>query len=451
MKFKKIFSLIVALLLIVSCSGCSLNFFSVESLLSPPKQPGKNGQVQEAFNELMKGAAVQLKTPAAGEYQTSVILKDINGDNVEEAFVFYSDSALVESSVRLALLEHKGRQWVLSADIKGAGNGVYDVRFEDINNDGISEVFIVWSLIDAQTSRIVTVYELSSLNEEEKLLTLANEYCNAQEFADFNGDGKKDLIIVYLDDTGTVQKSFLRFFTLQGKNELFKYGEIALDSSISSVEKIHYDKLNSVENGNHTRLFIECLKNNAVGFTELVYWDNNYSVPVKSFKQPAVSTLRAKGVYCMDIDGDGLLEVPAYSTLYGDENSFRFNVDEEIYTLSLIKWHNVSGDKTSSENINTLHNSKDDYLFKFPWGKNVTVYYDTLRNALLFCKWNEKEGKRGQELFSVSYRENIARNEIIGDILSQEEKGAYYYKITDAGLKFGITDEFIVSSFIKMN
>ncbi len=447
MKIKKLIALVLVVCTIASFSGCSLNFFSIESLLAPPKQPGKNGEVQEAFNELMKGKTVQFKTPASGDYQTSVVLKDINGDDVEEAFVFYSDTSLVEGSVRFAFMEYKNREWILSADVKGAGNGVYDVCFEDINNDGAAEIFVSWSLIEAGASKILTAYELTREATVTVLNNLSNEYCNAHAFVDFNGDGKMDLVLVYLDDTGPVQRSYLRLFTLQ--NELVKYGEIALDSSIVSVDKIFADKLNSEENGEYSRIFLECSKNDRMCFTELVYWDNNYAVPVRAFKQPSVSTLRNKGVYSKDIDGDGLFEIPSLTTLYGDESTFKISEDEAVFTLSLLKWNHVCGDREANK-LTTLHNSKDNYLLVFPWGKSVTVYYDTLRNALLFCKWNEAESKRGVELFSVSYREGDNQNEIIGDLLYKGDRGAFYFDITDSGRSFGITDDFINSSFIYL-
>ncbi len=376
---KKIIAILLAGCLLLCFSGCSLNFFSIESLLSPPKQPGKNGEVQEAFNKLKDGSTVQLKSPLSGDYQTSVVLKDINNDGEEEAFVFYSDSSLVESSVRLAFLEYKSREWVLSSDIKGAGNGIYDVSFEDLNSDGTKEVFISWSLLDAGLSNIVSVFEFSDNGGSSELKALANEYCNAKYFVDINSDNRTDLALVYLDDTGPVQKSFLRFFTLSKGADFTKYGEIELDSAIASVVEMKSDTVISEKNAKTTRLFIECLKNERMAFTELVYWDNNYSVPVKVFKQPSVSNLRNIGVRSLDIDADGLLEVPFLTKLYGNENTFKIKSGEQEFSLSLIEWYNASGDKTKQNNIVTLHNSKDKYLFIFPWKDKVTVYYDSLR------------------------------------------------------------------------
>ena len=128
MKFKKIIVAVMSLVVLLMCSGCSLNFFSVESLMSPPAQSGKNGEVEAAFKKLMSEKTIQLRTPMSGDYQTAFVLFDINSDGSEEAIVFYTDSS-IDASVRLSFMECINDTWVISADIKGAGSGVYDVTF----------------------------------------------------------------------------------------------------------------------------------------------------------------------------------------------------------------------------------------------------------------------------------------------------------------------------------
>ena len=314
---KKIIAIAIIIALVLSCSGCSLNFFSVESLITPPAQSGKNGEVQKAFNELMKDTKFQLKAPVAGEYQTSFVLLDINSDGSEEAFVFYSDSSSLESSVRMAFMECIGEKWQIVSDIKGAGNGVYDVNFVDLNRDNVLEVFVSWSLLDSKTTRIVSIFEIASDdNNIVSLNSLGNEYSDYKTFLDFNNDGADDLVIIYLDDTVAVQKSYFRVFTLSDSNKLVKHGETILDSSIVSVSSVQTDS--AVINGNKvTRVFADCLKNDRMVFTELVYWDAVHLVPVREYTEPSVMNLRGADVLCRDIDNDGLLEVPSLTQLYG--------------------------------------------------------------------------------------------------------------------------------------
>ncbi len=446
MKIRKVISLIAAAALVIVCSGCSLNFFSVESLLSPPVQSGKNGEVQAAFNNLMKDKKFQLKTPVSGEFQSSFVLFDINGDSVDESIVFYSDSS-VEGSVRMALLEYESEEWVISSDIKGAGSGVFDVSFSDLDADGIHEIFVSWSLFDNKTTKIISVYApIADSRGLYSLESLGNEYCNSKNFADFNGDLRNDLVIVYLDDTGNVPKSYLRLFSLSQNRELVKYSEILLDSAITSVTSIQSDTIKAAHES-YARLFIDCQKNDRMIFTEMVYWNISEACPVRAIKDPSVSTARSIKVQCQDIDGDGYIEIPVITNLYGDEKQLSVTDYDEVYTFTLLNWLNETGDTGESE-IKTLFNPLDSYLFKFPWESNVSVRYDSVRNALLFCEWDEQNSVYGDELFSVAYRDS-SDEEVYGDILYESQNGTYYYEITEIGENFGITDDEVISSFIK--
>ena len=447
---KKFISVIALLALVLTCSGCSLNLFSVDSLITPPAQSGKNGQVQKAFNNLMKDKKVQLKTPVYGEYQTSFVLLDVNNDSVEEAFVFYTDSSSAEGSVRMAFMECVDEKWIISSDIKGAGNGVYDVSFVDLNNDDLLEIFVSWSLLDSNTTKIVSVFELADNGNNELVLNpLGNEYCNAKTITDFNNDGAKDLILVYLDDTGAVQKSYLRMFMLNANNQLLKYGETVLDSAISSVSAIQSD-FATIGGEKAERLFVDCMKNDRTIFTEVVYWDSRLLVPTRLFTEPSVSNLRNSALLCKDIDNDGLLEIPTTTKLYGDENTFTVKTEADMYTFSLLMWADAPGD-TNKQGVVTLLNPLDYYMFLYEWGSKVTVKYDSLREALIFCTWDEQKQKSGAELFSITHRESLAENEILGELLAETDKGVYYYQITKEGGIFGITDELVTSAFIKID
>lgn len=446
---KKITSIICIVALLMACSGCSLNFFSVESLMSPPSQSGKNGEVQKAFQKLMADKKVQLKTPVYGEYQTSFILFDLNADGTEEALVFYSDSS-VDASVRMALLECLNDTWVLSTDVKGSGTGVQDITFEDLNDDGSYEIMVGWSLFDNKTSKIVSVYNLAPAeNGIFSIKTLGNEYYNEKSIVDFNNDGKKDIVLVYLDDSTDVQKSYFRCFTVSSLNEFIKYGEARISSTISTVAKIQSDTVKS-NNGAFRRVFVDCMKTDSSMFTEMVYWDAEKTKLVRGLSKPAQTTLRSSKIYCCDIDGDGILEIPSNTKLYGDELSLNAKVGGVKYTFTMLKWLNTKGDK-SEGNITTLFNPIDSYLYRVTRNTEVTVRYDVYNQALLFCKWDNENELIKDELFSISYKKTPDETGESGKELHSTDRGVFYYSITTYGEDFGITDEGVVSSFIIIN
>ena len=449
MKLKKAISILLCFAMVLLCSGCSLNFFSVESLMSPPSQSGKNGEVEKAFKKLMAEKTIQLRTPQSGDYQTAFVLFDVNGNEQAEAIVFYTDSA-IDTSVRMAFMECINDTWVISADIKGAGSGVFDIDFSDMNNDGVYEIIVGWTLFDTKTSKIASVYEVT-VGETGvfTLNTLGNEYYNFKSVTDFNGDEKDDLVIVYLDDTGELQKSYFRCFSIYENNELIKYGDVKLDTHITSVSKIQYDTVGR-GSGIFKRIFIDCIKTEAAMFTEILYWDSDNLKIVRDIKNPVSTTLRSSKIFCRDIDGDGLLEIPSNTKLNGEEKLLTVKKSGEQFTFTMLKWLNCDGDK-SEGNVYTLFNPIDSYLYRVTRVNDVTVYYDALAQALKFCLWDNEKELVKDELLSISFRTENDELEANGKKLTQNELGTFYYNITPYGDDFGITAEGVKSSFIIIN
>lgn len=449
MFLKKATALIMCVVMVLLCSGCSLNFFSVESLLSPPAQSGKNGEVEKAFKKLMAEKTIQLRTPQSGEYQTAFVLFDINGDSQEEAIVFYTDSA-VDTSVRMSFLECINDTWMISADVKGAGSNVFDLSFSDMDNDGMYEIFVGWSLFDTKTAKIVSVYEVAAgENGVFTLNTLGNEYYYSKSVTDFNGDERDDLVLVYLDDTGETQKSYFRCFSLSDNGEFVKYSDVKLDSNISSVAKIQYDTVH-YKGQACKRVFLDCMKTETSMFTEMLYWDIEELGIVRYEKNPVSTTLRSPKIYCRDIDGDGLLEIPSNTKLNGDENLLSVKKSGEQFTFTMLEWLNCVGDK-SEGSINTVFNPIDLYLYRVTRVNDVTVYYDSLGQALKFCLWDKENELVKDELLSISFRAVNDEAQIEGKKLLKTESGTYYFNISSYGEDFGITDEGVKSSFIMIN
>ncbi len=445
MKFFRFTAILLILATLTVFSGCSLNFFSVESLMTPPKQSGRNGEIQKAFNRIMQNKTIQLKAPVSGEYQTAFISKDLDNNGVEEVIVFYSESN-TKSAVRIALMECVDDDWFVSVDIKGSGDGIYDVNFVDINNDGVFEVFISWTLMDRNTTRILSVFE--PVKKDDGALdfkSIGNEYGVAKAFVDLNLDGNKDLLILYVDDTGEESKVYFRAFSLSEKGDITKFGEVSLDGSITSASQIVSDVVPDPE-GDYTRVFLDCVKNERTIFTEMIYWDNKISEPVRGFANPSSTNARNNQLKSQDIDGDGFIEVPEITTLYGDDRGFSFNDDEGFYVVNMIEWTNVKGD-ASKQTIKTVFNPKDSYLLEYSWGDMVTVKFDSLREGLIFYEWNNETEKSGEELFAIFYRDISTDNEIPGDVLHESDNGVFYYTITAEGSRNGISVESLKFAF----
>lgn len=441
-------ALLLAGLMLVLSSGCSLNFFSIESLLSPPSLSGKNGEVQAAFNQLVNNKSIKLCTPSRGKYKSSFVLFDIDGDGEEEAIVFYTDTS-AEASVRLAYLDCVNGTWVKASDIRGAGSGVYAVDFADFNGDGFYEIAVGWSMFENKTSKMVNVYTLSEGNTGTSgLVTVLNEYYSTSHITDFNNDGIDDFILVYIDDTGDTSKTYFRVFNLDSSDNMVKFSEVVLGGSAVSVSNVSSDS-GVDKNGSFTRVMVELVKNEATTFTELVLWDSKALKSVR--KYTAVSqTLRTSKVPVFDIDGDGRFEIPVTVKLDSEQTELSVTVANNAYTFTALKWLNAYGDNSEND-IVSVFNPIHSYLVKLPVDGKVTARYDAFGNSLVFYKWNTSENTLEDELFRVTYAAFSEKTLVEGmKLLLSDENGEYRYSVTENGEKFGITDDTVVSSFIKL-
>lgn len=438
-----------AVLSLIFVSGCSLNFFSVESLLAPPALSGDNGEVQAAFNRLTASKTVQLRTPSRGTYKSSFVLYDIDGDSQDEAVVFYTDAS-IDSSARIAFLDCINGTWVIASDTKGAGSGVYSIDFADFNGDGKTEVVVAWSTFESKTSRTVTVYTLSAGETGTVgLKTVLNEYYSACHIADFNNDGNDDFIIVYVDDSGDMPKTYFRVFGIDGAENIVKYGETMLDGAASAVSAVKSDT-GVGSDGNYTRIFVDCLKTESSVFTEVVYWDKKALKPKRVFSNPSVQTLRSSKIPTADLDGDERLEVPSAASLDSEKQELEVKISNTTYTVTAIRWLNAQGDNSESD-IFSVYNPVHSYLFKMPWGDKVTVRYDIFKNSLVFYRWDSKKKNISDELFRITCAADgdSAVAEGMTEFFS-DASYKYYYSITEKGTDFGITEDTVTSSFIKL-
>ena len=125
-----------------------------------------------------------------------------------------------------------------------------------------------------------------------------------------------------------------------------------------------------------------------------------------------------------------------------------------VYNFSMVEWKNVSDDKTS-EKFKSVYNPIHSYLFNFPWSEDVTVNFDKIENQTNFCIWNTDTKEVEDILFTIKFIENndkLTRDieDLEEYILFQSETGYFVYEMTPYGENYGITDEFIKNSFIKV-
>lgn len=307
-KLKGVKILAVLCLVVFLFCGCS-NFrlsSSIDDLISPISPSGDNAGVQSAVDEYCKGG-YSIKIPATGNYTTSFILKDIDGDKINEAVAFYEPSNKV-GTISMAVIKKSGERWSVIANVDGTATDVNSVDFCDFNNDGKMEIIVCWSVVSKQTGTSINVYSQNendgkySLEPVSKAITGSDFIC-----VDANDDGVQELLVFATGTSSENPRAELYSFET-GKRELI--GETRLDSTITSFESIKYAKTDE-----GTSIYADALcADGSSMVTEFIYWSDYYNSIISPFYSYSTGrtkeTVRSSLVTCRDIDDDGVIEIP---------------------------------------------------------------------------------------------------------------------------------------------
>lgn len=306
---KKISAFVILLCIAVIFSGCN-NFrisASIDDLISPIAPSGDNAGVQNAVDEYCK-SGYSIKIPASGNYTTSFILKDLDNDKTNEAVAFYEPSDKM-STVCMAVLKKTGEKWTVCDNIESAATDVNCVDFCDLNNDGLEEIIVCWSVVSKTTGFKLNVYRQAEDKNSSLKIKNVSDSVTASDFicVDMDDDGVKELMIFANGASSEYPKAELYSF-IDNKKRLL--GSTKLDSTITSFENIVY-----AQTDDGMSVYADAVRSDGTSMvTEFIYWSDYYNSIVSPFYSYSTSrtsqTSRRSMVTCKDIDDDGVIEIP---------------------------------------------------------------------------------------------------------------------------------------------
>ena len=163
--------------LLLGLSGCDLYQPDVDSLLT-----------QE----------LRLCYPAGGSYRSPYIFTDLDGDEEQEAVVFYTVED--EPLVYLQILDKSDGRWRARNALPGTEGEVLFVDFRHLSGDGATDLLVGWREPDREFDTLYLYrYRDAALSEEFHVS------CDGMAIADFDGDGYEELIAATVDGGVTLQ------------------------------------------------------------------------------------------------------------------------------------------------------------------------------------------------------------------------------------------------------
>lgn len=454
-KLKAVIAIIMVFTIIATFSGCSFRLTSFDNLMRPPKLIGKYQGLQDAFENAVK-EKFSLLTPENGDHQSSFVIVDIDNDGLEEAFVFYVLTDTPEIA-KVSFFRYFEGKWKFVATQDGLGNTVDKVIVSDLDNDNKSEVLIGWYLFSSKTNRAFSEYSV----KQDTFNQIASYPYTHFDVVDVNGDGCRDVLTLTVD-TSVQDKltAMARVYNLDQNNKtLSLYGETAMDGNISAYSSVTTETVN-----NTNYIYVESAKGLNESITEVVFWDakkNSLVSPLFDIaSQSTILTWRNINLSVYDVDSDKFLEIPTSVEMPGSNvttsdtlnSSSTVTSDNNPATkMYFTKWVKYRDGKLVPVQYSIV-NKQLGYMLnvKSSWVGRITVCGTD--GQWDYYRWNATKGEISDLLFSVYTYDNEVEQDakkFTGyEILKTTSERTYVYRITDEGRKFGISDDWLIKSFI---
>ena len=370
---------------VFALSSCSAA--SVEDLLSPPRLDGEQSEIYDALRDFTNGDII-LKYPKSGQYRSAFVVKNLDGEQTDEAIVFYEIPNVSDgSSLRLNFLDKQGGKWVSVYDFAASGSEVENVRFEDL---GFGSVIIVNYLLQSSSDRYTSIMSYTDGTPQE-LMNVRNIY---MDIFDADGNG--------IDDLFTVTNERVSGNTMAGiygarDGAIVQLGFIPLNSGFAGIKTVTCGKCGTP---NIRPTYVDYAFSDGSFGTDAIVYGNRYFY-LSPVLNPDV-TMRSSNTYtpyipCKDIDDDGVTEIPScvpfpeYTDLPRSEQ------------VNMTVWYSLERSGTLlSEKYRSFVGTKGDYVFLFPdsWG-GVTAAVSIADSSVIFNRYDTISDVKGEELLRI--------------------------------------------------
>jgi hypothetical protein len=299
------------------------------------------------------------------------------------------------------VLDKEGNNWVSICDIEGKGSDVNSVEFTDMNGDLIPEIIVSWSINNSDSNKILSIYECGTSANKLSVKEIATEAFTVMKPLDVDSDGKNEIFLLKLDDTAEVPLAYAKMLKMENNGTIKLMSQIKLDGNIVGYSNIKAEK---VSEDYPMRIYIDATKGNTQMITEVVFWDKAKQQLVDPMldeqTQSNMITWRSARIPSMDINNDGIIEIPAQTIMPG---SILFTKDSDSMPVYLTKWLQITRTGTTFEAMQSVINLTDDYMFILPstLNKKITIDNNIIKKQWDIYSFNNNTNKPGDMLFSI--------------------------------------------------
>jgi len=348
---KKLITAAAALLGTVFLSGCAIQYG--DGLLALPSLPAEHIELQSQINKVLESGAVSAAAESGANRQ-SIQQIDLDGDSEAEYVAFFRD---MDGNYLIKAYKKTEDNYEEIGSAEAVGLTLHSIYYPVSSVTGEKSLAVCWG-IDESNNYGMTVYTFTGHGMENVL----NVQYSGILVGDINGDTLDELCFAVKDQSGGQMS--LRVYEAQGDTYALE-SETMLCSEARSISQMTLGQAGE----NLRALFLDSVSYGGGFVSDVVAYGSDgklRNLTRDSGNGSGIDTWRSVEVFCQDIDGDNLLEVPTASSmmsaLYPDEKS-------------KLSWLNFAVDGSTRRKMQTYHVPSDDWYFLWPeqWDSRVVV------------------------------------------------------------------------------
>ena len=426
---------VLAVMMLSGCSGFKLSF-SPQDLYCLPALPAKYTELNNRINEILNSGA-EYAAPTSGANIQSVQLVDLNGDGREEALAFFRNSN-DEKPMKIYIFDAKGDTYEQVDLIEGSGTAIYSIDYKDLDGDGRKEIAVGWKA--ATELQVLEVYALGDNGAKMLLRTNYVRYT----IQDMDRDQRQELLVLQSDEEGGIAD----YYGWQVDGSLTRQSSARL-----SVTMAELSQQGRVTKGclrdDVPAVFVTGVTELSGTVTDVLALRNGELSNIVLSEQTGVSKLVHPfcGLYPVDINNDGLTEVPSPARLP--------TVSDEDAPAQRIDWLSYDEGGGGEVALRTYHCVEDGWYLQMPesWTDHIYVTRSTSQDesGVTFYTWEEGEVPAPFLRITAVTGANREINAVRGDrfLLSRQAKTLYTAELLEGNdaWQYGVTADEVRAAF----
>ena len=344
------------LLLTLLLGGCSLEYG--DGLLSLPKLPGEYLLLQREIDAILSTGAVYA-TAETGANRQAVQLIDMDGDGEDEAIAFFR---MPGGDFLVCAYQRAPEGYVEIGRAEGFGSTIHAVHYPRISAEGELALALSWGLEDVG-SYGMTVFGFTGGG----LQSMMDIQYSSLLVRDFNGDSLDELCFA-VRDAVTGRFSLRTYGHSRGAFRL--QSEAPLCTEVRSVSRM----TPGTTRGGRTAVFVDSVSTGSGYVTDVIALTEGGAVneTIDLVSDSGLKTWRLGSVSSMDIDGDGIIDVPTVA----DPPEGASQAGEDLQAGDgrfKLCWRDFAQGEEPIVAATTYHSISEEWYLLWPesWGSSV--------------------------------------------------------------------------------